>query len=107
MMAQDQRTTPAEADLGELRAQIERTRAELGETIEALAARADVKGRAKQALRSRAGALRGRTRRAVRDGAGTLRDSAARAKRPATVGGGAALGALCGWAIYELLRRRW
>ncbi len=106
MMAQDQRT-PAEPDLGELRAQIERTRAELGETIEALAARADVKGRAKQALRSRADAVRGRTRRAMRNGAGTLRESALKARRPASVAGGAALGALCGWVIYEVLRRRW
>ncbi|MBO1334518.1 DUF3618 domain-containing protein [Streptomyces sp. VRA16 Mangrove soil] len=38
---------PTAAAPEELRAQIERTRADLGDTVEALAAKADVKGRAK------------------------------------------------------------
>jgi len=94
-------------DKAELREQIERTRNDLGETIEALAAKADVKARARQALRSRTSAMRGRTRQAMRAGAGPMRESAQAAKRTMPVTMGAAIGALCGWGIYELLRRRW
>jgi hypothetical protein len=43
-------TTPTPTDPQELRAEIRRTRAELGQTIEALAAKTDVKARAKDAV---------------------------------------------------------
>jgi ElaB/YqjD/DUF883 family membrane-anchored ribosome-binding protein len=42
-------TADTPADPQELRAEIERTRADLGETVQELAAKADVKARAKQA----------------------------------------------------------
>ena len=65
------------------------------------------KARAKDALRSRTSAMRWRTRWAMRAGAGPMRESAERAKRTMPVTAGAAFGALCGWGVYELLRRRW
>lgn len=42
--------SPTPADPQKLRAEIEQTRAELGDTVEQLAAKTDVKARAKQAL---------------------------------------------------------
>jgi len=56
-------------DPQQLRAEIERTRTELGETVQELAAKTDVKGRAKQAI----GDAAGRTQRklsGVKDQAG-------------------------------------
>ncbi|MFD8572620.1 DUF3618 domain-containing protein [Streptomyces sp. NPDC059639] len=44
---QSPRGKPAASESEELRERVERTRAELGDTVEALAAKADVKGRAK------------------------------------------------------------
>jgi ElaB/YqjD/DUF883 family membrane-anchored ribosome-binding protein len=43
-------TADTPADPQQLRAEIERTRADLGETVQELAAKADVKARAKQAV---------------------------------------------------------
>jgi hypothetical protein len=57
---------PAPTEPQELRAEIARTRAELGETVSALAAKADVKARAQQ--------LRGDLTLRVRDTAGQFRD---------------------------------
>jgi hypothetical protein len=47
MTMEDVQKNGASQDLDELRAEIERTRAELGDTVQALAAKADVKARAK------------------------------------------------------------
>ena len=45
----DRKTTPApKPSVEELRAEIKQTRADLGETVQALAAKADVKARAKE-----------------------------------------------------------
>jgi Protein of unknown function (DUF3618) len=52
-----------------LRAQIEQTRAELGDTVEALAARADVRAR----VRERLAAISARTRRTAAEAAGAVR----------------------------------
>ncbi len=70
------RTPEEEALAGE----IERTREQLGETVEALAAKADVKGRARRRGAEVTGNLRGRARAAkdkVTEQAGELRDEAA------------------------------
>jgi ElaB/YqjD/DUF883 family membrane-anchored ribosome-binding protein len=64
-------------DPQQLRAEIEQTRAELGETVQELAAKTDVKARAKQAL----GDATGRTRRKlsrVKDQAGQAADVVAK-----------------------------
>jgi hypothetical protein len=98
--------TTMDADRDALMAQIEWTRAALGDTIHALAAKTDVRARARQAVRSRTSHLKTSTRRAVHDGAHNAQQSAVRAKGTvmAVAGGGA--GALVGWGLYLLLRRR-
>jgi hypothetical protein len=48
--------TSQQADPAAIRADIERTRAELGDTVQALAAKVDVKARAREALARRPGA---------------------------------------------------
>jgi hypothetical protein len=101
-----------------LRNQITRTRADLGETLSELVARADVKARARQAISQ----ARERTRDALREGTRTavaqtnrvaragassaqrLMDRMGR-KRAAIVIGGAA-GTLVAVGVYALLRRR-
>jgi len=89
-------TTPTPTDPQELRAEIRRTRAELGQTIEALAAKTDVKARAKGAaadaadtVRARAEVVRARVRR-----------------RPAPVVA-FAVGALSAFAVIVYLARRY
>lgn len=64
----------AKPDLSALRQEIRRTRSDLGETVQALAARADVKARAreqveetKQRLLTRAAEMTGRVRETVRE----------------------------------------
>jgi cell division septum initiation protein DivIVA len=71
-------------DAQQLRAEIARTRAALGETVEALAAKADVKARVRHAAddataraRARAEALAGRTRTRAATVAGRTRTGAA------------------------------
>jgi hypothetical protein len=101
-------------DKAALRNQIARTRADLGETIEELAARTDVKARAREMVsdvRTRAkDAVRSRARRtgdAARSGASTVRFGLGRASRsPVSIAAGAGAGALAGYGIYELVRRR-
>jgi hypothetical protein len=75
------------ADMDALRDQIDQTRADLGDTIEALAAKTDVRGRArdaiaerKQAMRDRISALRARTGWMARSGAMAARDRASAMK---------------------------
>jgi Protein of unknown function (DUF3618) len=68
--------TPEEAALA---AEIEHTRERLGETVEALAAKADVKGRAQHRAAEVAGSVRGKARAArdkVTEQAADLRDGA-------------------------------
>jgi hypothetical protein len=101
-----------------LRNQITQTRADLGETITELAARVDVKARARQAVaqarsrareavweKTRAAALR--TKVAARSGASSARrllDRTAQSRVSLAIGGGAA--ALAGLGVYALTRRR-
>jgi hypothetical protein len=101
-----------------LRNQITQTRADLGDTITELAARTDVRARARQAVadaRARAGdAMREkarsatmRTQGAARSGASSARHLLAWvAKSPASVAMAGGVGALAGLGIYALLRRR-
>jgi hypothetical protein len=72
--------TPEEEALTE---EIERTREQLGETVEALAAKADVKGRAQQRVAEVKGDLRDRAR-AAKDAAQSI--GAPAAKRAAAAG---------------------
>ena len=52
----ENKTTPApKPTVEELRAEIKQTRADLGETVQALAAKADVKARAKEQVETAAG----------------------------------------------------
>jgi hypothetical protein len=101
-----------------LRNQIVRTRADLGDTITELAARTDVKARAKEAvsqartrtkaaLQARARLARTRTSGAARSSAESARHFMGRASRnPVSIVAGAGAGALAGLGIYALLRRR-
>jgi uncharacterized protein YjbJ (UPF0337 family) len=70
--------TPQEEALAE---EIERTRQQLGGTVEALAAKADVKGRAQRRAAEVTGNLRGKARAARDKVAGQARDRAAAAGR--------------------------
>jgi hypothetical protein len=65
-------------DPRELRAEIARTRSELGETVEELAAKADVKARAKQAV----GDATGRMRQKASEAAGVMAGRVSKAWRP-------------------------
>lgn len=101
-----------------LRHQIARVRADLGETIEELASRTDMKARAKEmvsdvrarakvVVRQQARRAGQRTRESARSGALSLRTGLDRVSRsPASVAAGAGIGAVIGWGVYELLRRR-
>jgi hypothetical protein len=97
-----------------LRNQIVRTRADLGDTLQELAARADVKARAREAvagakLRARE-AVRSRVSRLGMGGGAS--DSDASAARhllgagpgPITIVAGGAAGALAGYGLFKLLR---
>jgi hypothetical protein len=100
-----------------LRNQIVRTRADLGDTLQELASRADVKARAREAV---AGA-KVRAREAVRSrvsrlglggGAGDSDTSSARhlltraGRSPVTVVAGGAVGAMAGFGLFKLLQRQ-
>lgn len=106
-----------------LRNEITQTRADLGNTITELAARVDVKARARQAVsqaRNRARAMvRSKAQQAsmrmadgARVGAVSARDAMNwmsrnwMSRRPAMVAAGAGAGALAGLGIYALVRRR-
>jgi cobalamin biosynthesis Mg chelatase CobN len=73
-------------DVNQLRAEIKQTRAELGETVQALAAKADVKARAKeqveqtkQKVRAQAAETTGRVREAALSATGRMRTAAVNA----------------------------
>jgi hypothetical protein len=99
-------------DPQELRAEIEQTRADLGETVEALAAKTDVKARAKDAagnVADRAKEQAGKAADAAKDAAASVHEHIADvpspARRPmpwALIGAGVA--AVAGVAV--LVRRR-
>jgi hypothetical protein len=106
------------ADAGQLRQEIERTREQLGETVEQLAAKADVKGRARAKAAGLAGRVKGeaaqaRARGATQAGAvrGQLADKSAGVRQKAVAVGGTAktqLQAQAAWvreAAPEPLRR--
>jgi hypothetical protein len=78
-------------DLEALRAQIRQTRAELGETVQALAARADVKALAreqveltKHRVRAQAAEATGRVRAAALQAGDRVRNAAAQARQSAS-----------------------
>jgi hypothetical protein len=95
-------------DAAALRAEIERTRSDLGHTVAALAAKTDVKGRARDAV---AGAA-DNVRRSVSDRATSIRASLdgsklpVSAREPVSVGVGALIGASVGALVYAVMRRR-
>jgi Tfp pilus assembly protein FimV len=90
-MTEKNGTAPAKPDVETLRAEIKQTRADLGETVQALAAKADVKARAKeqveqtkQRVKAQAAEATGKVREAavqagerVRAAAGSVSDSVA------------------------------
>lgn len=104
----------AEPQTDELRQEVDRVRHDLGETVEALAAKADVKARAKE--KASAAATRARERAAsARDAASSMALNAkgaaqSRASADGARRGGAAVGAAMGGAallgVWLLKRRR-
>ncbi len=96
------------ADPAVLRAEIARTRSDLGETVAALAAKTDVKARAKGALSEAADNVR----RSVSDRANSVRASLdgsklpVSARKPLPIAAGALVGASVGGLVYAIMRRR-
>ena len=95
-------------DLQALNAEIERTRAELGETVEALAARADVKARAQD----KANQIAGRAQDKANEIAGRLtgtfgqvKEKAAAMDRRVPMAAGFTAMVLVGWLIVRRRRR--
>lgn len=100
-----------------LRNQIVRTRADLGDTLQELASRTDVKARAreavadakvraKQAVRSRVTHLGRRSKDAASAGGDSARVTMVRAGGPVTIVVGTGAGALVGYGVYKLLQTR-
>lgn len=91
----------------EIRADIQRTRAELGDTVQALAAKADVKTRARSAVRQAEVQARRTVNEAAEEVAklpGKVAEGAQRV--PAWVGGVAAALAVGALALVLIVRRR-
>ncbi|MEV0898561.1 DUF3618 domain-containing protein [Actinoplanes sp. NPDC049802] len=81
-LAHEKNGSAAKPDLVALREEIRQTRSELGETVQALAARADVKARAreqvaetKERVRTQAAVMTGRVREAATDAAVRVREA--------------------------------
>jgi hypothetical protein len=89
-------TPPQSADA--LAADIERTRQELGETVEGLVAKTDVKARAQHRAAEVAGDLRGKARTAI----GKARDGARGAKEKVAEHGPAAAQAMRSVRVYSI-----
>lgn len=93
-------------DVERLRAEIQRTRADLGETVQALAAKADVKARMKESA--------DRTRQRVREQAthtadvirGSARDAGEKARRKAVPWAVVAVGAVAVTVLLFVVRGR-
>jgi len=98
----------APMDATALRAEIERTRSDLGDTVAALAAKTDVKGRAKDAVADAADNVR----RSVSSHATSIRASLdgsklpVSAREPVSVAVGTLIGAAVGALVYAVMRRR-
>jgi hypothetical protein len=85
-MSEKNGSAPEKPDVETLRAEIRQTRAELGETVQALAAKADVKARAKeqveqtkQRVRAQAAEATGKVRDAALQATGRVRAAAGQA----------------------------
>ncbi|WP_037835026.1 MULTISPECIES: DUF3618 domain-containing protein [unclassified Streptomyces] len=89
----------------ELRRQIERTRTELGDTVEELAGKADVKGRARARaadLRDKAGAMTVQLRSSASQAGQTVQERATHAgPRPVLIAGVAAGAAVVAVEVYR------
>jgi chromosome segregation ATPase len=104
--------TTSPDDQQELEKEIEQTRERLGETVEALAAKVDVKAQAQEKLGQLTARLKGKATRQLR-----LQDKANQAKRQATQAGqqlrkrpvpaAAAVGVLGALVLFFTLIRRW
>jgi LPXTG-motif cell wall-anchored protein len=90
-------------DQEELRAQIEETRSELGNTVEALSAKADVKGQVKDKVEEGKEQLRGRHARAEAK-LGEMSDKAKQNPTPLAAGAGGVVALLL--FIFLLKRRK-
>jgi cobalamin biosynthesis Mg chelatase CobN len=66
----------AKPDVAALRAEIKQTRAELGETVQALAAKADVKARAKESVEQTKAKVRAQAAEATEKVTGAVKDAA-------------------------------
>lgn len=112
---------PATEDRERLRADVERVRAQLGETVAALASKADVKTRAKNATRRMEARVTGKTRQMVQTGRRKVAPAAKHARpstadepatsgrtAPALVRGGVVAGGVAAGAVSVVvwLRRR-
>ena len=89
-------------DQEELRAQIEETRSELGDTVEALSAKADVKGQVKDKVEEGKEQLRGQQARAEAK-LGEMSDKAKQNPTPLAAGAGGLVALLL---LIVLLKRR-
>ena len=90
-MSEKNGSSGAKPDIAALRAEIKQTRAELGETVQALAAKADVKARAKESVeqtkarvRAQAAEVTGAVRGAAQAATGRVRGAAAQAPGPSS-----------------------
>jgi hypothetical protein len=92
-------TAEAPMDAQALREEITQTRSDLGATIEALAAKTDVKARAKEKAAYAGDQAKESLRAARASFAAQVR------RRPLTIAAGATLGALVGLGVYLLVRR--
>ena len=102
-----------------LKQEIERTREHLGETVEALMAKVDVKARAQDEAGRLMGRLKARaiaarqqagiakiTPEPVRQAAGSAAATARARRTPLLAGIGAIAAGIAGWLLFQRLRRR-
>jgi len=87
---------PVDRSPEEIEAEIERTRAEVGDTVAALAAKTDVKAQAKQRVENIKTNLRARTPDSAQDGAGQVSARVRENPAPFAIGGAVLLGFLLG-----------
>ena len=107
--------TTSPDDQQQLEKEIEQTREQLGQTVEALAAKVDVKARAQEKLGQLTARLKGKATEASRQL--RLQDRANQAKQQATQAGqqikkrpvpaAATAGVIGGLALFFMLIRRW
>lgn len=102
MSPSERANDPPPDDQAALRDEIEETRAELGETVEALSAKADVKGQVKEKVEERKEQLRGQQAQAEAK-LGELREQAKGNPLPLAAAAG---GAILLLLVVRRLRRR-